>query len=253
MVYLIAFLIVVAAGFLFVQWWIDRPDPDYELPPLVIPLARDPAEAVPAWHLARAKAAANSSPAATVDAAVQSPTFRQPAAAQQPVVTQQRPVVQQPISAQEVPAARANQTPLKVVRDYAYASGDEEPPPGETVRFRRPSDEPVQLLPGRLEVISGDPQHEEIRFVRIPGQPAELTVGRDPGDSVQHVTLRSSTVSRQHARFRYSNGRWVVANLSRTNPVIVNDEELSARDGARDLADGDRLALGEVVLRFHAH
>jgi len=73
------------------------------------------------------------------------------------------------------------------------------------------------------------------------------------GDSVQHVTLRSGTVSRRHARFGYSNGRWVVANLSRTNPVILNSVELSARDGARDLADGDRLELGEVVLRFHAH
>jgi hypothetical protein len=43
-----------------------------------------------------------------------------------------------------------------------------------------------------------------------------------------------------------------VSNLSQTNPVIVNDESLSANHGERVLADGDCLELGEVVLRFHA-
>jgi len=258
-VYLIVFLTVLgAAVFLFIQWWIGRPDISDELPPLVIPLTADPAEMVPPWHRAPPASAANASPVATADVAVQSTILRprvvaqQPVVIHQPVVLQQPVVVQQPVAIQDVPPARSAQTALKVVRDFADASGYEEPPPGETIRFRRPSDEPVQLLPGRLEVVSGDPAHEEIRFVRVPGKPAELIVGRDPGDSAHHVTLRSGTVSRRHARFVYSNGRWVVANLSQTNPVIVNNEELSARDGARDLADGDRLELGEVVLRFHA-
>jgi len=251
--FIVSLTVFGAAVFLFIQWWIGRPDYSNELPPLVIPLTMDPAEMVPEWHRApNAKAAAKPSPVATVDdPAAQSPSLRHPTAAPQPVVEQPF-TVQQPVATQELASARATQTSLKVVRDFADAGNYDEPAPAETIRFRRPSDEPVQLLPGRLEVISGDPRHEEIRFVRIPGRPAELIVGRDPGDSVQHVTLRSGTVSRRHARFGYSNGRWVVANLSRTNPVILNSVELSARDGARDLADGDRLELGEVVLRFHA-
>jgi predicted component of type VI protein secretion system len=44
----------------------------------------------------------------------------------------------------------------------------------------------------------------------------------------------------------------LVANLSQTNPVIVNDLELTDLQGERQLADGDRIELGEVVLRFHA-
>jgi pSer/pThr/pTyr-binding forkhead associated (FHA) protein len=124
----------------------------------------------------------------------------------------------------------------------------------ETVRFRRPSEEPVQLLPGRLEVLSGESKHREIRFVRVPGEPLQLVVGRDPGvPSPRHVALQSSTVSRQHARFQFADGKWAVANLSRTNPVIVNDEHLSDTAGERTLADGDRIELGEVVLRFRAH
>jgi hypothetical protein len=123
----------------------------------------------------------------------------------------------------------------------------------ETVRFQRPNDDVVQLLPGHLEVLSGDTRHQEIRFVRVQGQQPQLILGRNPGRSPQHIALNSSTVSRQHARLAFSGGRWAVANLSKTNPVVVNDQELSNQDGERQLADGDRIELGEVVLRFHAH
>ena len=123
----------------------------------------------------------------------------------------------------------------------------------ETVRFQRPNDDVVQLLPGHLEVLSGDNRHQEIRFVRVQGQQPQLILGRNPGRSPQHISLNSSTVSRQHARLAFSGGRWAVANLSKTNPVVVNDQELTNLDGERQLADGDRIELGEVVLRFHAH
>jgi hypothetical protein len=123
----------------------------------------------------------------------------------------------------------------------------------ETVRFVRPAEQAVQLLPGRLEVVAGDTSHQEIRFVRIPGQPPELILGRDGGPSAQYVGLSSATVSRRHAHFLFVDGRWVVRNLSKTNPLVVNDDELSDTAGQRELADGDRLELGEVVLRFHAH
>ena len=127
------------------------------------------------------------------------------------------------------------------------------PATSETVRFVRPADEVVQLLPGHLEVLSGDTRHQEIRFVRVAGQQPQLILGRNPGRSPQHIALNSSTVSRQHARLAYSGGKWAVANLSTTNPVVVNDQELTNLDGERQLADGDRIELGEVVLRFHAH
>ena len=128
-----------------------------------------------------------------------------------------------------------------------------EPAPAETVRFNRPVEEVLQLLPGRLEVLAGETRHREIRFVRAPGQPPQLILGRDAAGSPQHIALQSSTLSRRHARLAYSNGTWAVSNLSQTNPVVVNDEELSDVDRERPLVDGDRIELGEVVLRFHAH
>jgi hypothetical protein len=123
----------------------------------------------------------------------------------------------------------------------------------DTVHFRRPSDEALQLLPGRLEVLSGLASQREIRFVRVPGERPEVILGRDPSSSPQHVSLPSSTVSRQHARLDFSGGRWSLTNLSRTNPVVVNDEMLSNIQGHRALVDGDRIELGDVVLRFCAH
>jgi hypothetical protein len=129
---------------------------------------------------------------------------------------------------------------------------DDTPSPMETVRFYRPSEEPVQLLPGRLEVLAGTTRHREIRFVRVPGKPLHLYVGRDAGPAPQYIGLDSPTVSRRHARFAYADGRWLVKNLSHTNPLIVNDDELADIDDERPLVDGDRLELGEVVLRFHA-
>jgi len=143
---------------------------------------------------------------------------------------------------------------VKRLADVAYPDDEDTGlDPAATIRFRRRADEPVQLLPGRLEVVAGAPNHHEIRFVRVPGQPLQLILGRDPGPSPQHVALRSHTVSRRHARLAYVNDHWAVANLSQTNPVVVNDETLSAGDGERALVDGDRLELGEVVLKFHSH
>lgn len=121
-----------------------------------------------------------------------------------------------------------------------------------TVRFRRPADDAVQLLPGRLEVLAGESHHKEIRFVRAPGERPEIILGRDLGDAPGHVALHATTVSRRHARLAYENGVWKLANLSQTNPVVVNDEALSVSQGERPLVDGDCLELGEVVLRFHA-
>jgi hypothetical protein len=164
------------------------------------------------------------------------------------------PVTRAPLVADVVPSVgtRVARAP-QANGTHATNGHAEEPASAETIRFNRPAEEVLQLLPGRLEVLAGETRHREIRFVRAPGQPPQLILGRDAAGSPQHVALQSSTVSRQHARLAYSNGTWAVSNLSQTNPVVVNDEELSGAARERPLVDGDRIELGEVVLRFHAH
>ncbi len=129
-------------------------------------------------------------------------------------------------------------------------------PEGETidegqVRFHRPPDGTLQLLPGRLDVVGGDPGRGVIRFVRIPTEEPEVTFGRASGPQYRHIQLKIATVSRMHARMRFLEGGWWIENLSTTNPVMVNGEPLSSGDGSRHhLGDGDRIEMGEVVFRY---
>jgi predicted component of type VI protein secretion system len=108
----------------------------------------------------------------------------------------------------------------------------------------------LQLLPGRFEVVAGMDGGRDIRFVRGPGGTPEVTLGRMDGPTYRHVQLPAQTVSRMHARMRFEGGRWQISNLSPTNPVVVNGEPLDADGESRLLAEGDRVELGEVVLRF---
>jgi len=216
-----------AAGVPIVRWWSDRRLSARELPPLVIPF-RLPGDGstVPVPHLPP----------------------RPMARLAQPSRSFERPMVRVADISEDVEELEFEErpsAPLDVELPLPVSS--------ETIRFRRPVEEAVQLLPGRLEVLAGDAQHREIRFVKLPGEPMQLILGRDSGPSAQYVALRSGTVSRRHAKLAFSDGRWAVANLSKTNPVVVNDEELSHSEAPRPLDDGDRLELGEVVLRFRAH
>src|SRR6185437_1067617 len=85
-----------------------------------------------------------------------------------------------------------------------------------------PMDGTLQFLPGRLEVVDGESPGRDIRFVRTWGEIPEISFGRVSGPPFRHVQLRSQTVSRQHARMQYVDGRWKLTNLSQTNPVVIN-------------------------------
>ncbi len=113
-----------------------------------------------------------------------------------------------------------------------------------------PMDGTLQFLPGRLEVIDGEHPGRDVRFVRTWGEVPEITFGRVSGPPYRHVQLRSQTVSRQHARMHYVDGRWKLTNLSQTNPVVINGEALDSAHGSRVLRDGDQIEMGEVVFRF---
>lgn len=119
-----------------------------------------------------------------------------------------------------------------------------------TVRFYRPLDATMQLLPGRLEIVEGAEPGHVIRFVRIPGVPPEITFGRSSGTPPLHVQLLLPTVSRRHARMRYADGGWRIINHSRTNPLVVNGVELVGDGESRTLHDGDRIEMGEVAFVY---
>lgn len=145
--------------------------------------------------------------------------------------------------------------PPTAVRSADFAS-----PPGPATAvateptsdgFESPDDGTLQLLPGRVRVDSGARQGQEIRFVRVPGTPAEITFGRSQGPLHRHVQLESPTVSRLHARMRFEDGTWVLSNLSATNPTRLNGRALSGEPAEEAIRDGDRIEMGEVSFVFH--
>ena len=121
-----------------------------------------------------------------------------------------------------------------------------------TTAFKRPRNEHVQVLPGRLQILSGDAAGKDLRLFSRAGEKPRIVVGREAGPAHRCITLRSATVSRRHARMEFIDGHWTITNLSQTNPVLVNDHALTDPSSVTTLANGDRIELGEVALRFLA-
>src|SRR3954463_9265507 len=57
----------------------------------------------------------------------------------------------------------------------------------------------VQVLPGHLEVEGGSNFGEAIRFMRVKGEPADITIGAAEGPRHRHIKLPADTISRTHA------------------------------------------------------
>ncbi|MBV6520468.1 MAG: hypothetical protein MNPFHGCM_00583 [Gemmatimonadaceae bacterium] len=112
----------------------------------------------------------------------------------------------------------------------------------------------LQFLPGRFEIIEGSDSGQEVRFVKTPGPDGtSITFGRSDGPTYRHVTLNAATVSRQHARIVQEGRDWRLFNLSKTNPVVINGRAMDGEGDSSLLNDGDRVEMGEVVFRYHAH
>lgn len=123
---------------------------------------------------------------------------------------------------------------------------------GHRLRYSTPVEGTLQFLPGRLEINSGLDTGREIRFVSVPGPNGiQVTFGRTEGPLYRHIQLRDQTVSREHARMTMLDGRWVLTNLSRTNPVAHNGRVLAWSE-QQPLDDGDRVEMGEVIFNFRS-
>jgi len=122
-----------------------------------------------------------------------------------------------------------------------------------TLRLERPHDGTLQFLPGRLEVVEGREVGQEIKFVRTAGPDGTtITFGRSEGAHYRHVQLHEPTVSRLHAKLTLDGKSWLLVNMSATNPVVVNGLALEGEGSSVVLREGDRIEMGEVVLRFRA-
>ncbi len=91
----------------------------------------------------------------------------------------------------------------------------------------------------QLTISKGTQQGRELTF-----EQPELHIGRTPEND---VVLQDTGVSRRHVRIQERMGRYYVQDLGSSNGTLVNDALLT---GERELANGDRLALGAAELVF---
>jgi hypothetical protein len=73
------------------------------------------------------------------------------------------------------------------------------------------------------------------------GETKELLVGRH---AACDVVVSGDTVSRQHARLLFRDGKWIIHDLGSTNGTAVNGTYV----GRCELCPGDQLVLGEECL-----
>ena len=74
---------------------------------------------------------------------------------------------------------------------------------------------------------------------------SESKIGRDTANL---VAITDSKASRDHARIRFVDGSFAVADLGSSNGTFLNDRRLDAQT---PLADGDLIRIGDTVLQFH--
>ncbi|MBN2290223.1 MAG: adenylate/guanylate cyclase domain-containing protein [Candidatus Glassbacteria bacterium] len=113
----------------------------------------------------------------------------------------------------------------------------------------------IMLLPGKLEVLSGDKKGE---LLDIHGystrQGHETTIGRearndDESRQLAHLQFLPLTVHRKQAKLFFKANKFTLINLGLKNPVKINGRKMSLNERA-DLSSGDEIQFGEIKLRF---
>src|SRR5436305_13272754 len=92
---------------------------------------------------------------------------------------------------------------------------------------------------GKLLVLENNQLLQEFALTR-----PEITIGREPGND---FIINHREVSRRHARLSHSRERWLLENLSQSNPVRLNGNVLT---GPTWLKEGDQFFLGSLVVQL---
>ncbi len=101
----------------------------------------------------------------------------------------------------------------------------------------RPKTEKIPGKPAQLTVLTGEKKGEDIFLV------AENTIGSEKGN----IRFKDRGVSGEHARINFVGNKYILTNVSLTNPTIVNGK---AVEGDHELKDKDEILMGTVKVKF---
>ncbi|MBN2224527.1 MAG: FHA domain-containing protein [Deltaproteobacteria bacterium] len=101
----------------------------------------------------------------------------------------------------------------------------------------RPKTEKIPGKPAQLSVLTGEKKGEDIFLV------TENIIGSDKGN----IRLKDRGVSGEHARINFVGGKYILTNVSLTNPTMINGK---AVEGDYELKDKDEILMGTVKVKF---
>jgi pSer/pThr/pTyr-binding forkhead associated (FHA) protein len=78
----------------------------------------------------------------------------------------------------------------------------------------------------------------------------EFSIGRAPSSDI--LLSKDKLTSRRHATIRYENGTYLLSDERSANGTFVNGQQLEEK-APYTLQNGDRVAIGEYEMIFHAH
>lgn len=133
----------------------------------------------------------------------------------------------------------------------AKAEGDSDE--FQTIKIAASTEMTLKFIPGQFIILTGQDRGKAFRVSGFPTPEGHLiTVGRDPVEGARayaHIQMDVPTVSRKHAELVFKDKVLYLKNLSDTNPIQLNSEEIPV--GEFVVLDLDsELRIGEIRMKY---
>jgi pSer/pThr/pTyr-binding forkhead associated (FHA) protein len=123
----------------------------------------------------------------------------------------------------------------------------------QSIKIAASTEMTLKFIPGQFIVLSGKDRGKAFRVSGFPTPEGHvITIGRDPveGDrAYAHIQMDVPTVSRKHAEMVFKDNVLYLKNLSDTNPIQLNSEEIPVGEFVELKIDSE-LRIGEIKMKY---